>query len=82
MPDASVPTSEARLIAQERLLNALIAVAATRDPGLLDAMRSALIDNNFSRNEAPPEGASVLQHISFRLNCIEAFVRQQTGETA
>ena len=68
-----------RTVAQERMLNALIAVAATRDPGLIEAMRNALVDTNFSRSEGPAEDGSVLQHISYRLNAIQAFADQMTG---
>ena len=71
--------TDPRALAQERMLNALIAVAATRDPGLIEAMRNALVDTNFSRGEPPAEGASVLQHISYRLNAIQAFAEQMTG---
>ena len=77
----SPPASDhdVRAQAQERMLNALIAVAAVRDPGLIEAMRNALVDNNFSRGDPPAEGASVLHHISARLNAIQAYAEGMVG---
>ena len=82
MAENSNAGTDARLVAQERLLNATLAILATRDPGFLEAVRNAVVDTNFSRSDPPQEGASAIQHISFRLNAIQAFVAQQTGESA
>ena len=45
-PAPSLDT-DPRALGKERMPNALIAVAANRDTGLIETMRNALVDANF-----------------------------------
>ena len=82
MSENSTASTDARLVAQERLLDAVIAVAATRDRGFLDALRGVVLDTNSNRDDPPREGASALQHIAFRLNAAQALANAYGGDAS
>ena len=79
MSDVQADPSEVRLLAQERLLDAMLRVLALRDPKFADAVRGVLVDT-VQTIDAPPTG-SVTLHVSQRLRAAELFAEAYRGET-
>ncbi len=68
----SVPT-DARFTAQERILDALLRVLALRDPALLEAVKTVLLDTAFTHPGTPDEAETVQQQVRRRLTEARAF---------
>jgi hypothetical protein len=79
MTDVHTDPSDVRLLAQERLLDAVLRVLAVRDPKFTDAVRSVLIDTVQTREVAPTGTVSL--HVSQRLLAAEHFAQAYRGET-
>ncbi len=80
MTDVHTDASDVRLLAQERLLDAVLRVLAVRDPKFTDAVRGVLIDT-VQTHEVTPTGTVTL-HVSQRLQAAEAFAKAYSGEIA
>ena len=64
---------DARFLAQERIVDALLRALAIEQPRLLDAVRSILTDTEFSHVGKPGEQETVHQQIKSRLELAEQF---------
>jgi hypothetical protein len=64
---------DARFLAQERIVDALLRALAIRQPELLDAVRSVLIDTEFTHAGKPDQHETVHQQIKSRLDQASGF---------
>ena len=67
--------ADARSLAQERILDALLKALALKQPDLLDAVRSILIETEFTHSGKPGVDQSVHQQIRTRLQAASFFLR-------
>lgn len=59
---------DARFLAQERIVDALLRALAIEQPRLLEAMREILIDTEFSHSGKPDDDSTTHQQIKGRLD--------------
>jgi hypothetical protein len=64
---------DARFLAQERIVDALLRALAIQQPQLLDAVRNILTDTEFSHAGKPGELETVHQQIKSRITLAEQF---------
>ena len=64
---------DARFLAQERIVDALLRALAIQQPELLSAVRSILVDTEFSHSGKPGEHETVHQQIKTRLELASQF---------
>ncbi|MET3525495.1 MULTISPECIES: hypothetical protein [Phenylobacterium] len=64
---------DARFLAQERIVDALLRALAIRQPELLSAIRGILVDTEFSHSGKPGEHETVHQQIKSRLDLASQF---------
>jgi len=64
---------DARFLAQERIVDALLRALAMQQPDLLNAVRTILIDTEFSHTGKPGEHQTVHQQIKSRLDLASQF---------
>ena len=74
MPSTSKDIAhDARFLAQERIVDALLRALAIQQPELLNAVRSILIDTEFTHPGKPGHEETVHQQIKSRLEHAEEF---------
>jgi hypothetical protein len=74
MSSSSEDTAQdARFLAQERIVDALLRALAIQQPELLNAVRSILIDTEFTHSGKPGEHETVHQQIRNRLDLASRF---------
>ncbi len=66
---------DARFLAQERIVDALLRALAIQQPALLSAVRDILIDTEFSHSGKPAEHETVHQQIKSRLEQASQFAK-------
>jgi hypothetical protein len=81
MPDFR-KAEDARFLAQERILDALLRALAINQPRLLQAVRSILVDTEFTHAGKPGEDHSVHQQIQARLQDASAFADAHGSQQA
>lgn len=59
---------DARFLAQERIVDALLRALAIEQPRLLEAIREILIDTEFSHSGKPDDDSTTHQQIKGRLD--------------
>jgi hypothetical protein len=64
---------DSRALAQERILDALLRALAIEQPGLLDRMRSILVDTEFTHTGKPRLDETVHQQIQSRIGHASQF---------
>ena len=64
---------DARFLAQERIVDALLRALAIQQPALLDAVRGVLIDTEFTHTGKPEQHETVHQQIKSRLDQASRF---------
>ena len=64
---------DARFLAQERIVDALLRALAIREPELLSEVRSILIDTEFTHTGKPAHDETVHQQITGRLELASSF---------
>jgi hypothetical protein len=72
-PTSKDIAQDARFLAQERIVDALLRALAIREPELLEAVRSVLIDTEFSHAGKPEQHETVHQQIKSRLDQASSF---------
>ncbi|MGH3428614.1 MAG: hypothetical protein ACRDQZ_13775 [Mycobacteriales bacterium] len=72
MPEV-IEHQDARFLAQERIVDALLRALALEQPALLASVRSILIDTEFTHAGKPGEEQTVHQQIRARLQLAAAF---------
>lgn len=70
---------DARFLAQERIVDALLSALAIEEPKLLDAVRAILIDTEFTHSGKPDEDATTHQQIRSRLAAASKFAAAHRG---
>ena len=70
---------DARQLAQERIVDALLRALAIDQPHLLQTVRSILIDTEFTHSGKPELDQSVHEQIQQRLSQAGSFVREHGG---
>ena len=76
MPAASKDIAQdARFLAQERIVDALLRALAIQQPALLSAVRDILIDTELSHAGKPSEHETVHQQIKSRLERASQFAK-------
>ena len=81
MSDAPSPAAQdARFLAQERIVDALLRALALDQPQLLSTMRSILVDTQFTHVGKPDEDATVHQQIRNRLAAASEFSGAHRGD--
>lgn len=66
---------DARFLAQERIVDALLRALAMTNPALMDTVRSVLIDTEFTHPGKPDEDATVHQQIRERIDLDADFAK-------
>lgn len=66
---------DARFLAQERIVDALLRALAMTNPALMDTVRSVLIDTEFTHPGKPDEDATVHQQIRERIDLAADFAK-------
>ena len=64
---------DARFLAQERIVDALLRALAIQEPALLDAVRNVLIDTEFTHTGKPEQHETVHEQIKSRLDHASTF---------
>lgn len=64
---------DARFLAQERIVDALLRALAIQQPELLKALRSILVDTEFTHPGKPEQDVTVHQQIKSRLDLASQF---------
>ena len=64
---------DARFLAQERIVDALLRALAIQQPALLDAVRNVLVDTEFTHAGKPEQHATVHEQIKSRLDLASSF---------
>ena len=72
LPQSDI-AQDARFLAQERIVDALLRALALEQPELLSAMRSILVDTEFSHAGKPDEDETVHQQIKSRIDLASKF---------
>ena len=71
--DSKDIAQDARFLAQERIVDALLRALAIQHPELLDTVRGVLIDTEFTHAGKPEEHETVHQQIKSRLDHASRF---------
>jgi hypothetical protein len=66
---------DARFLAQERIVDALLRALAIQEPALLSAVREILVDTELSHTGKPAEHETVHQQIKSRLDDASHFAK-------
>ena len=72
-PTSQEIAQDARFLAQERIVDALLSALAIRQPDLLNVVRDILTDTEFSHAGKPGQQESVHQQIRSRLEVASKF---------
>lgn len=64
---------DARFLAQERIVDALLRALALKQPDLLNAVRAILIDTELTHSGKPSQHETVHQQIRKRIDLAETF---------
>ncbi len=67
---------DARFLAEERIVDALLRALALKQPALLDAVRSILVDTEFTHGGKPKQSETVHQQISKRIDEAQGFAAE------
>ena len=78
MSEAHHDAAEARQLAQERIVDALLRALAIEQPNLLHAVRAVLVDTEFTHSGKPDLDQTVHQQIQRRLKDATQFVREHS----
>lgn len=70
---SSLVAQDARFLAQERIVDALLRALAIRQPELLNSVRTILIDTEFTHTGKPEQYETVHQQIKKRLDLASEF---------
>ncbi len=73
MSESDGRAQDARALAQERILDALLRSLALEQPSLLERVRSILIDTEFTHTGKPTPGETVHEQIQNRISAAEQF---------
>jgi hypothetical protein len=73
LPTPKDIAQDARLLAQERIVDALLRALAIQQPELLDAVRNVLTDTEFTHSGKPAWDETVYQQIKSRLDLAAKF---------
>lgn len=73
MTDSSIKDTDARFLAQERIVDALLRALALRQPDLLSAVRAILTDTELTHSGKPDEHETVHQQIRKRIDLAASF---------
>lgn len=76
----SLSSQDARFLAQERIVDALLRALAIEEPKLLDAVRAILIDTELTHGGKPDEDATTHQQIRDRLSAASEFAAAHRGD--
>ena len=79
---SSPSTIDARFLAQERIVDALLRALALRQPDLLDTMREILVDTEFTHSGKPKQEETAHQQIRKRLELASEFAEKHGSELA
>ncbi|HLK23202.1 MAG TPA: hypothetical protein VKT30_00945 [Caulobacteraceae bacterium] len=79
MTTSPIEDMEARFLAQERIVDALLRALAVGQPELLDTVRGVLVDTEFTHAGKPEQFATVHQQIRKRLEGAAAFAAEHGG---
>jgi hypothetical protein len=71
---------DARFLAQERIVDALLRALALRQPELLGEVRSILIDTEFTHSGKPSDDQTVHQQIKSRIDRASNFADAHGAE--
>jgi hypothetical protein len=72
-PTSKDIAQDARFLAQERIVDALLRALALQQPALLEAVRNVLIDTEFTHTGKPEQHETVHQQIKSRLDLASSF---------
>lgn len=72
-PNPKNASQDARFLAQERIVDALLRALAMEQPELLNVVRTILVDTEFSHSGKPGEHETVHQQIRSRLERASQF---------
>lgn len=64
---------DARFLTQERIVDALLRALALKQPDLLQAMRSILVDTKFTHSGKPDQNETVHEQIRKRIDLAAGF---------
>ena len=73
MTTSALEDLDARFLAQERIVDALLRALALTQPELLNAVRAVLVDTEFTHAGKPEQSETVHQQIRRRLAGASAF---------
>jgi len=79
MSDPKQLAQDARALAQERLMDALLRALALEQPHLLDRIRSVLVDTEYTHTGKPGQDESVHQQINGRIAAAARFAAEHGG---
>lgn len=82
MADLDAKALEARTLAQERILDALLRALALEQPALLGRLRSILIDTEFTHAGKPGLADTLHEQIQSRIAAAESFAVDHGGDSA
>ena len=71
--DFDTAALDARFLAQERIVDALLRALAIEQPGLLNAMKNILVDTEFTHSGKPQVDQNVNQQIGARIELASRF---------
>lgn len=74
--------SDARFLAQERIVDALLRALAVNQPELLNAVRKVLIDTEFTHSGRPGQHETVHEQIRKRIDLAETFANEHGSVSA
>ena len=79
MVELDAKAQDARALAQERILDALLRALALEHPSLLERVRSILIDTEFTHAGKPALDDTVHEQIQSRIEAAERFAGKHGG---
>jgi hypothetical protein len=82
MRTSALQDLDARFLAQERIVDALLRALALRQPHLLNTVRRILVDTEFTHAGKPEQFETVHEQIRRRLDGAAAFAAEQGAEPA
>ena len=71
--DFDTTAIDARFLAQERIVDALLRALALEQPGLLNAVKTILVDTEFTHSGKPQVDQNVNQQIGARIELASKF---------
>lgn len=82
MSETGLTYLDARFLAQERIVDALLRALALEQPDLLGALRRVLVDTEFTHSGKPEEAETVYDQIRRRLDGASAFADRPGARSA